>query len=255
MSDKQIEHAELIRGDESLPIQWHGLDPREAACRAEEGEPEEDGRAAAQELVLVYCFAEARPEDWRAVAARAHALLRTLWPWMVARRSHHELLEVRGHEGVGLRFPMEEVAGRLRADGMVESMGVVMGYYYPDGREWLRDGTRNLYLVARMYQPGLVTQWGADLTYERLAGVFGELPARPAGAAAGWRPEGWDEEDWARAVQRAKSRWSARAQGLITRKMEEIGARRPAMFGKGAAAAESYRRAARGNTNRRRGKK
>jgi hypothetical protein len=252
MSDKQIEMAQWIRGDVSLPLPWQAPNGLEFLYAQEEQGEIEDRRSDAQEMVLCYCFADTRPEDWRTVAARAHALMRTLWPAMIARRSHHELLEVREHERPLRSFPLGEFARRLAEEEMVETMGTVMEYYFPDGRQWLRDGTRNLYLVARLYQPGLVTPWKADLTYEEMAGVFEELPARPLGEGHEWIPKGWTANEWERAAARARARWSARANGLITRKLAEIGARKPAMYGKGPKASAAYRAAAMGNANRKR---
>jgi hypothetical protein len=110
-----------------------------------------------------------------------------------------------------------------------------------------------LYLIARNYQPGLVTRWdGRELSYERLAAVFGEIPLAPAGeSAVGWLPPGWGRERWAIARDRARSRWSARAQQLIVRPIERAHGSAPAMFGKGAAVKRKYQQAAMGNQNRR----
>jgi len=147
-------------------------------------------------------------------------------------------------------FPIGKVLEEMREHR--EIFEKLLGHYFPEHREWLKHGVQNLYLIARNYQPGLVTRWdGRELSYERLAGVFGEIPQAPLGeAAVSWLPPGWGRERWEIARDRARSRWSARAQQLIARPIARAYGRAPAMFGKGAAVRAKYSQAAMGNQNR-----
>jgi hypothetical protein len=240
MDPKKLEYAAL-HAEMSLGLPWQAADPCEEAMRAEEAVDDAEERADMQELLLCYAFAEARPEEWESVAVRAHALLATLWPAVIAGRSRHELAAICQRARPDGGFPLAEVTGRFTRESYA-AFEPVMAYYFPDGRQWLMGGVQNLYLVARLYQPGLVTRWGHDVTYEELARIFGEMP-RERGEMG--------EDEWRRMCGAARARWSARAQGLIARKIEGHGGRRPAMYGKGAAVAEKYRAAAMGNSNRR----
>jgi len=251
MDEFHLEYAAAHRPSDAPTLQSEILTPYDFAVLAEEGEDFASARADAQEIFLSYCFADARPEEWRLVACRAHAAISTMWPSLIARRTHHELLAIRAGMIPRPGFPLAELIGRIEDLEMVETMETVIAYYFPDGPRWLENGTQHLYLLARVYQGGLVTRWKDELTFEALAGVFGELPLAPEGSARSWAPPGWTAEDWTRARDRARSRWSARFAGLITRKIEAGGSKRPAMLGKSASVAKKYAQAARGNQNRR----
>ena len=108
---------------------------------------------------------------------------------------------------------------------------------FPDNqKEWLKEGCRRLYLVARAYQPDLVRVGGKLAGYEEFAEVFGEFN--------GHEPTRKDRD-------RARSRWSARAQNVLRIPIQQAGARVPALFGKSSSVRGKYQQAARGNQNRR----
>lgn len=249
MDPKSLEYA-ATHADQSLPLPWHGPDPREAAMLAETPPAAEDERSDLQELILCYVFADAAPEDWHTVAVRAHALLATLWPGLIAGRSRHTLASIVGQSRQVTGFPLSDVTRRF-SDECVRAFAPVMAYYFPDHRNWLITGTQNLYLIARLYQPGLVTRWKKDITYEQLAQIFGELPLVYGQLRTDTPPEDTTDESWRKACGAARARWSARAQSLIARKIVAAGGRRPGMYGKGGEVAEKYRAAAMGNQNRR----
>lgn len=237
-------HAEI-----NVPLPWQAETPLEAAMRHEEETPREDVRADIQEVVLCYVFADAMPEEWQTVAVRAHALLAGLWPALIAGRSSHEAAAAVGKARQVSAFRLGDVRARFEPVDLAD-FEKVMAYFFPPGGQWLLHGVQNLYLVARLYQPGLVTRWRKDLSYEQLAQVFGELPMGPHGVGTETPPEDTPPAEWLKMCGRARSRWSARAQSLIARKIVANGGRRPGMFGKGADVAEKLRAAAMGNQNR-----
>lgn len=247
--DHQIDRNGRL-ADPALPLPWRSLDPLAIVMESEDNPPPSQVRADVQSIVFCYCFADARAEDWQTVAVRAHALLATLWPAVIAGRSRHELAAISGHARTTSGFPLADVVSRFSPE-CFDDYARVMEYYFPDGRHWLFTGTQNLYLIARLYQPGLVTRWARDLPYEQLAQIFGELPHGPAGLGTEWQPADMTSEDWRKLCGAARSRWSARAQSLIARKIQSHGGRRPGMFGKCGEVAEKYRQAAMGNQNRR----
>jgi hypothetical protein len=259
MSDEAGMEAAFRHRDLAAVAPWCGARPDEAMMRWEEGieDGEDSGFSALadwQEEFLVFCFADAAPEEWQSVALRAHAVMRAVCPGVFAARTFHELLAIRAAaRPLAGRFPLAHLAED--AQGLERLIGGVLGYYFPDGREWIRHGVQNLYLVARMYQPGLVTRWNGEISYERMAMIFGEIPAEPVeveqAARAHWCPEGMGMEEWLTAKARARSRWSARAQKLIMAPLRSAGARAPSLYGKTATVRDKYRESALGNQNRR----
>jgi hypothetical protein len=283
MDPKSLEYAAL-HADKTLPLPWQEMDPREAAIRGEElaeqemhegylracrspsidpqsqiievenssygGANEFSNFAEMQELFLCYVFADSNPAEWQNAAVRAHALLATLWPGIIAGRSRHTLAAIVGQARQVTGFPLSDVTRRF-SEECVRAFAPVMEYYFPDIRNWLITGTQNLYLIARLYQPGLVTRWQKDITYEQLAQIFGELPLVRGRLGTDTPPEDTPAEAWRKACGAARARWSARAQSLIARKIVSAGGRRPGMYGKGGEVAEKYRAAAMGNQNRR----
>jgi len=252
MEELSLELCARHRGLDTSSANWQIPDPRECAMIAEEGMTADEERTEALNLFMAYCFADAEPGEWRLVACRAHASIATLWPHVIAQRSQHEMLEMREGARPVHGFPLGDLVRRFEAMDVMEEFDKVVDFFFPDCRTWLLSGTQHLYLVARLYAPGLVTRWKGELTFEQMAGVFGEIPLPPEGEdRETWTPPGWSRTDWHTARDRARSRWSARAQNLITRKIESVGAARPQMFGKGATVAGKYRQAAMGNSNRR----
>lgn len=235
MSDEaHIESAYLHR-DGSRFAPWHGLSPDEAAMLAEEGEGEIARRADVQEALFCYLFSGGA-EQWLGVALRVLGVLRRMWPdFLVGRRLPGDVVDaVAAYSSPGggghQRFDLGGLEQLVNGD--VETVRRLMGFCFPDGRDWLKEGCRRLYLLARAFQPHLVVVDGREASYEVLARIFGEV-------------------DFAHS--RARGRWSARAQICLARPISKAGGKVPAMFGKGHAVKLKYREAAKGNRNRSRG--
>lgn len=232
MSDEAHIETAFRHRDRSRVEQWHGMAPDEEAMEHEEGVVDDADEFAFQfNAFLSYCFADAKPHEWEAVAARALAIIRQECPEMVATWPRAEaatgavMWDVDGYAKISQAF-------RERKDLFRR----VLGHFFKDQREWLKAGVQNMYLVARHYRPRLVTSFNArDLTFTELAVIFGEIP-----------------RDAERVQQdRARARWSAKAQCLIRKPLERVGDVVPSLFGKSATVREKYRRAQRGNRNRR----
>ena len=252
MEEKNLDRYACRHGVDAIFTNWEMPDPAECAMRAEDGFGEAVERAEAMEVFLAYCFADAAPEEWPLVACRAHAAMAAMWPHVIAQRDQTEIRALRPTVRAVHGFPLAGLVERFEELEVMDDFARVVEFFFPRVRNWLLAGTQHLYLVSRLYAPGLVTRWQGELTFEAMAGVFGEIPLPPPDAIREtWMPEGWTGEAWRTARDRARSRWSARAQHLITRKIESAGAVRPQMFGKSATVAEKYRCAAMGNSNRR----
>lgn len=231
--DRYYLHRDLTRREP-----WHGLRPDEEAMLHEEGPPEQELRADVHEALFTYFFAGGAG-DWKAVALRAIAVIRRWAPSILSGRSvPPEVIQAIHHyyrpgAGEHTRFHLSGLVDLVGEEGYVVER--LMEFFFPDSAEWLKEGCRRLYLVARAYQPALLAgPEGREPSYEDLARIFGELDGLHPDEAA-----------------RARSRWSARA-GLVLRKpIAASGARVPALFGKSATVREKYRAAQIGNHNRR----
>lgn len=237
MDELNMDHCYRNAGKESWDM-WHGLSPdEEVMAREDEATNDSDGsRAVAMEALLCYVFAEGA-EDWEVVAARAVDVMRRWTPTLLvaAGRPSYAVTKAmenhqREHRGV---FGLEQLLGLM---GVVKVAAVerIMGWIFPEqGRLWLRDGCKRMYLLARAYQPELVNVDGKVASYEDFARVFGELKGKRLHESA-----------------RARSRWSARARQVLRLPIERTGGRVPGLFGKSVGVREKYRAAAKGNGNR-----
>jgi hypothetical protein len=231
--------------------------PDEILMALEDGECDDEDFDLFREMAffqmafLIYCFADKVPEDWRAVAKRAWAFLIAAWP---AEFFHRPLAEVSSFTlGTGpvSSYPLASLLEHL--EPVRGPFLRIAKEWFPDRTHWLRRGACHLYLLARHFQPDLLNS--RDLPYEMLAGIFEEIPMPPPGAPESWCPAGISAKEWGILKDRARSRWSARAQGLLVRPLEDVGSQAPALFGmKTSRVRDLYAAAAVGNSNRR-GKK
>lgn len=218
---------------------WGGVRPDEALERKEEGEDADDAsegtlRAWIQEDLLVYLFADCDATRWQAVALRALAVMRRFCPELLAGRKFLEVDGLRRRAWPTGAFPLEKFDELTACDEREALLRGLLGYLFPDGSRWLKRGTMRVYLLARTFQPVLLSTDGSEPGYERMEEIF-----------EGRKLKNRKERD------RARSRWSARAQKLIRQPVEKNGGRIAMQFGKSATARANYAAAAKGNGNRR----
>lgn len=228
------EHGELYTEKWEGVRPWGGVRPDEAMELMEEGE-EMSGRERAwiQEDLLVYLFADGYAERWEDVALRTLAVMRRYCPSMLMDRKFGELEGLKHRSGLQAKFTMENFDKMTACDEREELLTGLLGYLFPPGKKWLKRGTMRVYLLARTFQPLLLRSHGSEPGYERLEEIF-----------LGRRLNTTKERD------RARSRWSARAQKLIRYPVEANGGRIALQFGKSATACKHYAEAAQGNSNR-----
>ncbi len=216
-------------------LPWHPLQPDEALMAAEEESWESvDRRADLQESLMCYLFADGDPERWQNVALRGLAVIRHCAPSLLVGRSMREVERIRDASEVRQAGGLEEFLGVCREEEGGEVLRRIMGYFFPGTRrEWLLEGTQRVYLLARAYQPHLVTVGRREMSYEDMARVFDGDPLATKGARG-----------------KARSRWSARAQRVLVLPIEEAGGTVKLQFGKSAGTREKYRAAATGNEHR-----
>jgi hypothetical protein len=223
--------------EEATSAAWQGLAPDRDLEQREEGEQGSYRRAWIQEDLLVYLFADGNVERWEDVALRAVAVMRRFTPGLLPGRKFVELDGMRERSGLQAKFTMEDFDKLTDCDERGVLLEVLLGYLFPTGSRWLKRGTRRVYLLARTFQPLLLRRHGRELSYERLEEIF-----------EGRRLKTEEERN------RARSRWSARAQKLIRKPVEANGGRIALQFGKSATARAKCAESAKGNTNRK-GKK
>jgi hypothetical protein len=224
---------EPMDGEEASSAAWQGLAPDRDMEQREEPEDVIYRRAWIQEDLLVYLFADGNVERWEDVALRAVAVMRRFTPGLLPGRKFGELDGMRERSGLQASFSMEKFDELTACEERGRLLEILLGYLFPPGTRWLKRGTRRVYLLARTFQPLLLRQHGRELGYERLEEIF-----------EGRRLETELERD------RARSRWSARAQKLIRKPVEANGGRIALQFGKSATARAKSAESARGNKNR-----
>lgn len=227
------EHQEIHDGGEEGSAAWYGLTPDMEMEMREEGETVDFRRAWIQEDLLVYLFADGDAARWQDVALRAVAVMRRYCPALLAGRAFRELDALRKNGGMQAVFPMDKFDALTDCDEREALLRGLLGYLFPNGKRWIKRGTMRVYLLARTFQPLLLRTHGSDPGYEQMEEIFGgrKLTTRK-------------ERD------RARSRWSARAQKLIRQPVEANGGRIAMQFGRSATARERYAQAAKGNGNR-----
>lgn len=229
------EHQDYHEGEEQGSAAWCGLTPDREMEMREEGEDTDSRRAWIQEDLLVYLFADGDAARWEDVALRALAVMRRFCPNLLAGRTFHEVDGLRKRGGLQSAFSMEKFDELTACEEREVLLRVLLGYLFPTGRRWLKRGTMRVYLLARTFQPMLLSRdHGSEPGYERLEEIF-----------EGRKLATKTERD------RARSRWSARAQKLIREPVEANGGRIALQFGKSATARANYATAAMGNGNRR----
>ena len=238
MSDEIHMESAWRHRDMTLREQWHGPQPDEALMAAEDltGYLDLPARVALMDRLMVYLFASGALECWESVALRAHAVMVHCAPHLLVGRSRGEIprlvVTVGSRESAeGLRAATELVRSEKKGAAVLARL---IDFIFPGtGRQWLFRGTQRAYLLARTWQPWLVSQDGKELSYEDLARIFeGDALATP------------------KARNKARSRWSARAQEVLRKPIEQAGGTVRLQFGKSAGARAKMQQSAKGNQNR-----
>lgn len=238
MNDEDYQNRfEAMDSEEASSAAWQGLAPDRDLEQREEREHGSYRRAWIQEDLLVYLFADGNVARWEDVALRAVAVMRRFAPGLLPGRKFHELDGLRERSGLQAAFSMEKFDELTACEERQRLLETLLGYLFPPGSRWLKRGTRRVYLLARTFQPLLLRRYGEELCYEKLEEIFEGKPLLTE-----------IERD------RARSRWSARAQKLIRKPIEANGGRIHLQFGKSATARAKSSASAKGNKNRR-GKK
>lgn len=234
----------MLRPDEALMAREDREGDGEGAVRGGALE----GLAWLLESLLVYLLADGEPGRPVLAAGRAAFLFRKVFPGMVGRATGRPVEEMGAAvmgSGVG-SFELGEVWERIEGSAATrERVWRLVEHLYPgSGPGWLMQGTRRVYVMARSFNPWLVSR--AE------AGVRGlskdEKRVRPE-VEMSW-------EEMARAfgegnLKAARARWSALAKRVVVLPIEAAGMECQLQFGKSHETRERYRRSAMGNGNRR----
>lgn len=214
----------------------HSYSPDEALMEAEGMQNGPPDRVVIMEVLFIYLFGSGNLSVWENVAARAHAMMKLWAPHLLVGRNQKEMewimkaVDFRSIEPLGTNTKL----WRLWTDGD-GVMKKLLGFIFPGvGSRWLFRGTQRAYILARAWQPWLVTVEGRELSYEDLAEVF----------------EG-QELTTTKARNRARSRWSARVQEVLRKPIEAAGGTVRLQFSKSAGARGRMAESAKGNGNRR----
>lgn len=236
--------AALRHAEHSATLPWQALPPDEEMMSREDPQDDAPRRAWLFGDVLDFLFADEDPRRWQNVAMRAVALFRTCLPAELVGRKEDEVRLIEQQSGAMRKFEVRQWIELISDEDSHASMTGIVRFIFPDsGRRWLSKGTMRAYLLARAYRPKLVEvqklsdgcrERSAELSYEDLEEIF-----------SGARLTTEEDRD------RARSRWSARAQAAIRRPIEEAGGTARLPFGKSAQARDKMRKSAEGNHNRR----
>lgn len=248
MSDEIHMESAWRHRDMTAVEQWHGPQPDEALMAAEDltgglGLP---ARVAMMDRLMVYLFADEDPSRWEYVALRAHALMVHCAPHLLVCRGTRELnglLRARGGQRCEGLADSTRLA-RTERNG-ADTLARLLEFMFPGtGSRWLFRGAQRAYILARAWQPWLVSRDGKELSYEDLAEVF-------EGEVLSW-PEGQKVPAWLILKRnRARSRWSARVQEVLRKPIEAAGGKVRVQFSKSAGARGKMAASAKGNRNRR----
>jgi hypothetical protein len=239
MSDEIHIQAAFRHVDQAAIHQWHSARADEAMMEREECGLEETNWATNSawllEALMVYLFADWTPERWQSVALRAYYLMRKCSIWQLAgQKNEPEIEALKRQVQKWDSFGLDDFLLLCQQDEYREPLARMIAYLYPGtGRQRLFRGTQRTYLLARAYQPALVTVAGKELTYEDMAKIFEA-----------------DSLTTQKARNRARSRWSARAKEVLRKPLESAGARGAIQFSKSSSARDKMRASAKGNTNR-----
>lgn len=244
MSDEEHMQAALRHAEHSATLPWQALAPDEELMRKEQDVEDCPRRAWLFNDVLGFLFADQDPRRWQNVAMRALALFRACLAAELVGRKEDEVILIERGSGSMKACDVRQWVGLLADEEAMASLRGIVCFIYPEsGKRWLSKGTMRAYLLARAYHPHLVQVSkladgrrvkSAELSYEDLEEIFSGQPLAT------------DEER-----DRARSRWSARAQATIRLPIEKAGGTARLPFGKSAEAREKMRQSAEGNSNRR----
>lgn len=213
----------------------------------DEGEAEPLSFSRMFRLVLVYCFTDAASRGWDLPVWRALAIVRNLFRGDMAGRVLVEPRELRSPQ----LFPLSRFVSLVEDEPQAGTyLRLVMRHLMPfKGSGWERDTGKRLFILAKAFLPMMMSdeqlsrdrvRWVThELSYEQLAGVFGELPAVPSEKDRG----------------RARARWHALMRREIELPVAEAGEEIHLHFSKSATTREKYRQAQLGNRNRRGGRR
>jgi hypothetical protein len=170
---------------------WQGKSPDEEAMEREEAEFVEavasaadearKRRADVQEALFCYLFSGGA-EDWRAVALRSIAVMRRMSPGLlVIRKLTEEMRDAvadYSQPGSGVvRFDLGNLERLVNGDA--RTVEKLMEYFFREEKDWLRDGVRRLYLVARGVPAATGAQGGWEGAFVRGSG--GDFPGDDIG--------------------------------------------------------------------------
>jgi hypothetical protein len=153
-------------------------------------------------MVLEMVFADEQPMDWRYAGRRGLILLRAFAPGVLSGRPQEQVRELEGLALPG-NFPpgtLEELVMDAESREVLRKF-LMWVYPTPAGRQWVKEGTRALYVLARGFHahslkklvPGKtvrgkwVEERMEDMTYHDFAIAFGEKAGKGARARWCWR--------------------------------------------------------------------
>jgi hypothetical protein len=249
MSDELHVQLAYRHAEESALLPWASPSPDEELMAKEEAGDEVPRRAWLQEVLLAFLFADGKPEVWENVALRAFAVFRYCFPGLLAKRCLNEVEGLERRAKLKGAFSMEELVRLSNEEEWREVLERILDFLYPARSQWLFKGTQRVYLLAREYQPGL-------LAVERVVEVNGRIVPRKVDMCYEVMAEIFEGEELngPEGRDRARSRWSARAQVLLRKPIEEAGGVSRLHFGKSLEARLKMAMKAKGNANRKGGR-
>jgi len=244
MSDpRKLEHA--ARHFDPAAVQaWAVCQPTPAEEMMRKEEPSEEPVVSPRLFVmlLVYCFADLDPGSWEVPAARALSTMRRLVPELLQRRDATRARELLTRDFACRAFPMEEL--RPVDEEELECFARIMDYIFPTQGDWVKEGARRLFLLAKAYTPREVSE--TVLSRDQVRFVVHEMSFEALGVVFGDMPAGADKQSRGR----VRARWCALKTRLIEKPVLAVGGRITCHFSKSATTREKYRLAQMGNQNR-----
>ena len=257
MSDEAHIEAARRHAERAAPLlPWCAAAPDEVLMAKEEAaEGWKADRSDAWEKLLVFLFADGQPEQWENVAMRGLSVIRHCVPSLLTDRSLDEVPAIRKRATMQQGFRLTDFVEACEDEDFREMLRGILDYLFPAGSDWLSAGCKRIYLIARGYQPWLVQIWKERSERVRLVETDGAGRPRVKYVARKFREQQeMSYEDLARIFgekpEKARQRWSARAQRVIRMPIESAGGKVHLQFGRSATTREKCAERARGNQHR-----